>query len=283
MMANYLTFPMKTLRITQSYNGTYSHKHHTYGKPVDFPIDVGGADGGRDWVYCPCDAMKIVRIYGVGNSGANTVWLTSTTPVKFANGRTDYATMLCIHPNDDDLRKLHTGQIFKRGQAMFREGTNGRATGNHIHMSVGIGTKIGNGWLRNTNGAWTLTTSGGPLKPENAFYVDRSFTKVSATKGLKFIDKPNRADNPYKSPNYVCNANHHRYGKIYKGDEGVKWVQFELKEMGYYSDKIDGFFGPLTVEATKKFQTYAKSKGIYHDKIDGSAGPLTVSAIKAVR
>lgn len=115
-MANYLTYPFKVMRITQNYLGRTSHYPHTTGSPKDYPIDEGGSDSGRDWFYCPCDKIKIVKIYGVGNSGVNTMWIQSTSKVHFADGTTDYFCAQLTHMNDSDLRRLKVGQTFKRGQ-----------------------------------------------------------------------------------------------------------------------------------------------------------------------
>ena len=104
-MATYLTYPFKAMTITQSYTGTVSHLPHTTGYPKDYPID------GRDPFYATCK-LKVIKIYGVGNRGTNTIWLQSTEKVTFANGKTDYVTMMLIHPNDDDLRRLYIGQKF---------------------------------------------------------------------------------------------------------------------------------------------------------------------------
>ena len=184
-MSNYLTYPFKTMRITQSYTGTTSHLPHTTGSPKDYPLDEGDKDGGRSPFYCPCDEVVIDRIYGVGNRGVNTLWITSTSKVTFADGTKDYATIQITHPNDSDIKKLKVGQKFKRGQIICYEGTDG-ATGNHIHHSVGKGKIKGNGWTQNTKGKFVLTTTNGTLKPENAYLIDESFTKVVDKKGLKF-------------------------------------------------------------------------------------------------
>ena len=184
-MANFLIYPFKTMRITQNYNGTTSHKPHSTGNPKDYPLDEGADDGGRSWMYCDCDELEIVRITGVGTKGTNTIWLTSTKTVVFADLTTDYATIMAIHPNDDDLSKLKVGQKFKRYDKMFREGTDG-ATGNHIHFAVGKGKITGNGWTQNSKGKWVLTTTGGPIKPEKAMAVDKSFTTVKEKQGLAF-------------------------------------------------------------------------------------------------
>ena len=106
MSKNYLTYPFKTMRITQSYNGSTSHYNHMTGKPCDYSLDEGGNDAGRDWILCPCDEMKIVKIAGYKNGKTNTVWLTSTSKVVTPCGVEDIVTMQCIHPNDDDLAKM---------------------------------------------------------------------------------------------------------------------------------------------------------------------------------
>lgn len=49
----------------------------------------------------------------------------------------------------------------------------------------------------------------------------------------------------------------------------IKQKQMQLKYLGYYTGNIDGSFGPLSKEATKKFQ---KAYGL---AVDGSFGPNT--------
>lgn len=187
-MATYLTYPFKTMLITQSYLGKTSHYPHTYGNYRDYPIDEAGKDTGRDPFYAPCK-LKVVRIYGVGNGGTNTVWLESTEKVVCANGKTDYVTFMLIHSNDSDLRRLYVGQKFNKGDIVCYEGTDG-ATGNHIHMAVGLGKMTCGGWVKNSNGKWVLSTSGGTIKPEEAFFIDPKFTTVVQTKGIDFKTLP---------------------------------------------------------------------------------------------
>ena len=187
-MKNYLIYPCKTMNITQGYSGSYSHASHINGTPKDYPIDEAGADSSREYFYCPCDEIKIAYIYGVGKGGTNAIWLESTSKVVMPYG-IDYVTILVTHPNDDDLSKLKVGQKFTRGQAMFREGTDGNATGNHFHIAVGTG-KYGDGWVKNTSGAWVMKTTGTQLKPEQAFYIDESFTSIKNNNGLIFKNIP---------------------------------------------------------------------------------------------
>lgn len=200
-MTNYLTYPFRTMRITQSYTGKTSHYPHTVGSPKDYPIDEGGADGGRDPVYAPCD-LVVKRVYGVGNSGVNTVWLESTKPVTLANGKTDYITIMLTHPNDSDVKRLKPGMVIKKGSYICYEGTDG-ASGNHIHMSVGLGKMTGNGWTKNSKGKYVLTTTGGTLKPEEAFFIDPAFTTVKDSNWLKFKTLPKKEPKP---GTYVVNT-----------------------------------------------------------------------------
>lgn len=201
MNKNYLTYPCKVMRITQNYNGTTSHKPHTTGSPKDYPIDEGGKDSGRDGLYCDCDGMKIVRLYGAGNGGTNTLWVESTSKVHFADGTRDYACGMAIHPNDSDFKSLYVGKKFNRGDLICREGSDG-ATANHLHISFGKGKLKGNGWIKNSKGKYVLNCTGGAYKPEKLFYIDPSFTKVLSKGGIAFKELPQE----YTAGYYKVNA-----------------------------------------------------------------------------
>ncbi len=200
MNENYLIYPCKTMRITQTYLGKASHKPHTDGSPADYPIDEGCSGSGRDWFYCPCDEMVVRRIYGVGNSGVNTLWLQSTDTVSVADGSKVFVTMCITHPNDGDLKKLKVGQRFVRGDKVCREGSDG-GVGNHLHISAGTGLFKGNGWTKNSNGKWVLTVTGKALPPEQLFYIDKNFTCVQNDGGLKFKILPEKK--VYATGNYT--------------------------------------------------------------------------------
>lgn len=181
MSRNYMTYPMKYMRITQNYLGGTSHLKHTTGYPKDYPIDEAGKDTGRDDIYCPCDEMMITAIKGYGNvKVTNTIWLVSTGKVVTPTFE-DVVFMTLTHENDSDLKKLKVGQKFKRGEVICHEGTNG-ATANHIHIVCGRGSS--KNWEKNTTGAWVI--SGDTKKPEEVFFIDRSFTTVLSNGGLAF-------------------------------------------------------------------------------------------------
>lgn len=197
MSKNYLIYPCKTMRITQSYTGKTSHLPYSTGTPKDFPVDEGCNDTGRDWCYCPCDEMIVKRIYGVNTNGVNSIFLESTSKVCLANGTTGYFSWLIIHPNDDDLKKIKVGQKFKRKEKICREGNDG-CTSNHFHFSVGKGKIKGNGWTKNNKGKYVLTVTDKAYKPEKAFYIDSSFTEVVDDKGLNFKKLPVYTTGTYK-------------------------------------------------------------------------------------
>lgn len=202
-MANPLIYPMKIMGISQSYKGSFSHAKYYKGKPNDYPIDDAGKDTGKDGIYCPCNKMKVKRIYGVGGSGTNTIWLESTRKVRFADGTADYCTLMIVHPEDSALKGVKVGQKFKRKQKITTEGKDGHATGNHVHISVGKGKFKGNGWVKNNLGGWPLTCSKGPVKPEKAFWIDKSFTKIKNSAGLSFKDLPEDSkDTKKQKPEY---------------------------------------------------------------------------------
>jgi hypothetical protein len=186
MAKNYLTYPCKILRITQNYNGKTSHYPHTTGSPKDYPIDEACKDSGRDWLYCPCDKMVVKRNY---TAGTNTLWLESTEKVNFADGTSNYFTMLITHPNNDDMKNCPVGKAFERGDKICREGTDG-ATANHLHISGGKGKFSGNGWTKNSNGKYVLSTTKGAYKPEKLFYIDTAFTTVISKGGIAFKTLP---------------------------------------------------------------------------------------------
>ena len=50
--------------------------------------------------------------------------------------------------------------------------------------------------------------------------------------------------NPYPRPTHTP--------KYWTRDE-IRWIQWQLRKKGYYTDKIDGSFGPLSTEAWNKY------------------------------
>ena len=189
---NYATYPCKTMRITQKYDGTFSHiTHSTADDYKDYPIDDDCGSDERSYMYCPCDEMVVWNTYGVGGNGTNTIWLRSTSKVVMPCGE-DYLVMMVMHPEDDDLSKIEKGRIYKRGEAMFREGKDGYATAEHFHISVGTGNGFlrQNGWIENNKGAWVIYPQGKSIRVEEAFFVDTNFTTIKNSAGIVFEELP---------------------------------------------------------------------------------------------
>ena len=185
---NYLIYPIKIMNITQTYKNDFSHSRHTVGTPKDYPIDDNcGATGPNGYFYCPCDAMTVKKIYGIGSSSSNVLWLESTTPV-ITPTFTDYVTIMIGHIEDAELNKLKIGQTFTRKEPIAIEGKDGFATGEHFHIVVGRGKFKGSGWVKNTNDIWVINTTGGSVKPEDAFFIDNTFTTIKNSAGLNFLD-----------------------------------------------------------------------------------------------
>lgn len=260
-MKNYLTYPCKVMNITQGYAGNYSHGPHNTGAPKDYPWDEACENTGRSPMYCPCDEMKIVRIY---TKGTNTIWLESTSKVYFADGTSDYVTLMVTHPNDSDIGRLKEGQKFKRGQLICYEGTDGNATGNHFHFSVGKGKVKGNGWVQNSKGKWVLTTTNGSKKPETMFYVDPEFTTIKKSNGLKFKELP-------KEESFLPARGYFKYGDTHENIGKIAtWMR---KNYPLYTPvtALGNYFGKNLLGAVKEYQ---RRRGLEQD---GNIGPLTLA------
>lgn len=182
----YFTFGMKTLRITQSYNGTLSHKPHWFNSKdyADYPIDVAGKDGNREPYYATVD-MQVLAIKGKGYSMTNTIWLVTTDKVQTPSGAMK-VFMALTHWNDNDpyISKLTVGSLVKAGEPICEEGMDG-ATANHLHVVYGNADRgCGSSLIQNTNGKWV--SSGYCMKPEEIMFINKSFTKVENTSDINF-------------------------------------------------------------------------------------------------
>ena len=268
----YFTFGMETMRITQNYDGKTSHYNHSHGTPADYPIDVAGVGSGQSAYFATVD-MKVVAKRGEGNSATNTIWLETTEKVK-TPAFEDIAWLTLTHWNDESITsKYKVGDIIKAGEIICYEGTDG-ATANHLHLTCGRGHC--DNWLKNSKGSWVM--SGNSLQPEKVMYVDKEFTKVVDTCGLKFQDKPkeepkdsflpergwlqfgDRGENVEK----LCQFMHDTfpaYEKTLKrdkekllGDYYGENIEAWIKEFQKRTDlEQDGCVGPLTLEKLKEY------------------------------
>lgn len=186
---NYAKFPMHYMRVTQSWNKG-NHKPHWDGANYkDYPIDLGGMDSGRDYLYAPVD-MKIVALNGIGSKTvSNKIFLESVEKVQTVKHGKTKIFMTAVHFNDSDVSKfgLKVGKVIKAGQAICFEGTE-TATANHLHFTCGVGSAKAS--IENNKGKWV--TKGDCKKPEEIFYVDPKFTKVLDKGGLFWSELPKK-------------------------------------------------------------------------------------------
>ena len=143
-------FPMINMKVTQGYNGKYSHKG-------TMAIDIAGKDGGIERLYSPCTCI----IKAKGTSG---VYLESLYQVKCADGSVDYVNFYFFH--DNNTKDLKVGQVVQQGQYFYDEGTYGRATGNHVHLIVAKGKYQGGFYNRYKH--WCLKNQ---IEPEKVLWV----------------------------------------------------------------------------------------------------------------
>lgn len=164
-------FPMKNHRVSCAWNKGVHRKHST-GSPKDYPSDLAGADSGRDWFRAPCDLI-VLRRY---TQAPHAIWLRSKNKVKTPYGE-GYLYIMSEHQDNKEMRAV--GKTYKQGEKCFREGKNGNASGNHLHVSCGFSkTKKalnGTGWKRNSKGAWVLHIPGVTnIKLSQAFYKENA-------------------------------------------------------------------------------------------------------------
>ena len=239
----YFTFGMKTMRMTQSYNqGNHVPHWKNSTNYSDYPIDVAGEDGGRSPYYATVD-MKVTAIRGHEQNYTDTIWLVATENCITPLGNNIKPFIMLTHWNTDDpyIKKLKVGSIVKAGDIICLEGTDGQATGNHLHMVCGDANKgVGNNLILNSNNKWV--SNGYCYRPEQIMYIDLSFTEVYNADGIefKYIEKQD----------------------ISKGDLGDNIIKID----DFLSDKVKGnYYGDYTESVVS---VYKKKKGI--NPTDGS-------------
>lgn len=181
--SDYSKFPMHYLNVTQGYDEGNHLDHWKNANYVDYPIDLGGMDSGRDYLYAPVD-MRVVKINGINNKDvSNKIFLESINLVNTPRYGKVKIFMTAVHFEDSDIEKfnLYEGKIIKEGEPICFEGKE-TATANHLHITCGIGSASKS--IKNKNEKWV--TLGDCKKPEDIFYIDSNFTKIKNMRGLKF-------------------------------------------------------------------------------------------------
>lgn len=188
MEKEYAIYPFRTMNITQNYDEGNHIPHWKNSKDhSDKPWDEACEDSGRSY-FEPQNDFIIEEVLGLNTSTTNTVRLKSVNKLYIPyKNEPDYLYITLTHMNEDNLKQVKKGDILKKGTKILREGTDGNATGNHFHITANLGKYYG--LLKNSNGKWCYTYAKS-LLPEEAFYLDESYTKIKNSKNRPFKIKP---------------------------------------------------------------------------------------------
>ena len=129
-------FPMLNVSISQRAYSTGSHKTLQ-------AIDINGEGTGIEHGRAPC-MVKVLKVLDKAKTGFNNTVLYGTCDEKgkpaevlCADGLSRILTFALTH--DNNISDIKVGKIYKQWEIFYQEGTTGQATGNHIHLEIGIG------------------------------------------------------------------------------------------------------------------------------------------------
>lgn len=182
-------FPMDYLRITATPTSTQAHRNCS----LDFPVDLAGKDSGRDWFmnYLGSE-LVVLRRY---TKASHAIWLRTKYPVRIPlKGDTPvYLYMMIEHQDNSEMKGV--GSTYGKLSKVVREGHNSGSgkVGDHLHVSFGYSTTkvtsktCGTCWRKAPKGGWSMSIPHVKnIKIEQAVYVDKRYTEVLDTKGIKF-------------------------------------------------------------------------------------------------
>jgi hypothetical protein len=113
------------------------------------------------------------------------------------------------------------------------------------------------------------------FKNDNS-YVNKAKKNYAKAKKKAKVSKKSKANSTNKNKLKKCKLSNLKYGL--KKSNCVKYMQKVLKKKGYLTKKqVDGYFGPVTKTALKKFQKKYKKK--YKLKVNGKVDKATLKAL----
>ena len=177
-----LVFGMHHLNISQV--GTLIDGKPHYSHP-NYALDLCGEDTGIDyWFNKESDTCFYCSgAFGTKKTG-NTRFFVSCDAqgkqkkVMCADGKERVVTLALTH-SGKDYRLYH---IYTPNEVLYQEGTQGKATGNHIHLEVAEGS-VKTKYYDNNLKCYRMV---GEFNPVDAFFILDSFTTVVRTQGLQF-------------------------------------------------------------------------------------------------
>ena len=151
----YFLCPFTAMYISQGDNNEFSHK----GTMAN---DVRGVEVGvRYPYYAPCDVKLIWRDLSTGEG----MWQ-SLEPVRFANGKIEYATFVTVHDNTFDAQ---VGQVIRQGEQLGNMGNKGNATGVHCHIEIAQHKYFFSDWHKNEYGNYCFPDE---TRPDDCYFVN---------------------------------------------------------------------------------------------------------------
>lgn len=172
-------YPFDYMRITQRHD---EGNHLPHWKDVtnysDKPWDEAVKDSGRQYFIPQNDYIVdeiILSSYSIRLTTKNKV----ITPYK---NEPDYLHLTLTHIEQNDLKKLKVGQTINKGEKLILEGKGG-ASAYHFHITANFGNYYGIKLNNNDKYVFCYDKS---LIPDEAFFVDKSFTNIINNKNYNF-------------------------------------------------------------------------------------------------
>jgi len=185
----YAIYPFEYMNISLRHDKK-NHLPHWYPQAnySDKPWDEACKDSGKSY-FVPQNDFRVVQILGIDPSPiTNSVRLESVNKLKIPYQEEPVILELTLtHMDESNLRQLKEGQIIHKGEKKLMEGTDGKVTGPHFHITANIGKYYGVGQNSNGSSVFCYEKS---LLPNEAFYIDKECTNIINPNGYDFKEVP---------------------------------------------------------------------------------------------
>lgn len=216
--------PFTDMYITQGSNGGFSHQ----GIMAN---DVRGLEAGERYPYYAPVTSKCMRVYP---QSGQSMWQ-SVAPVRFGNGRVDYATYMICH---DDTQDCWVGQVLEQGHQIGNMGTKGYATGVHCHIQISQSGDTS--WYKNGYGNYQFNNE---YDTDDCYFVDDTNIMNCFTAHWKHLSDVPVSENKYINiPEWIEERN------IYKKDTKEQFATIKPKKFSgltYLIYSRDGEFAEI--------------------------------------